>query len=168
MKSRMLGGLTVALIMGISSRAEDPKFPDEKAFDKSVVESLRDVHNKGADLYNEFKDYVGAYRVYQGALLSIRPLLSHRPAAQKLVDDGLAAAERDSSVQSKAFKLHETIEAVRMALKNGGVLAVKSEGTKKTGEKKPMDTSETTKPPQQNPLKNYEVAPQPREKKSPV
>jgi hypothetical protein len=150
MTGRPLAGLLLALIATGPLLADDPKLPDVKAYDKLVVDSLRDVHNKGADLFNESKDFIGAYRLYQGALLTVRPLLAHRPAAQKLIVDGIAAAEKETMLSQKAFRLHETIEAVRALLKNGGEPATKAEETKKPADKKPTQL--------------YELAPQPREK----
>ena len=80
-----------------------PKPPEGKAYDKLVVDTLRDVHNKGADLYNEAKDFVGAYRIYQGALLTVRPLLGfHQPGVQKAIDTGLAEAEKESNLALKS------------------------------------------------------------------
>jgi hypothetical protein len=55
--------------------------------------------------------------MYHGALLTVRPLIGHRPDAQKLIDAGLAAAEKETNAAQKAFRLHETIEAVRSNLK---------------------------------------------------
>jgi hypothetical protein len=52
--------------------------------------------------------------------LTVRPFLAHRPAAQKIIDEGLAAAESETSMAQKAFRLHEAIEAVRSHLKTGG------------------------------------------------
>jgi hypothetical protein len=108
----LLGGL-----LTIVTRADDPKLPDVAAFDKLIVDTLRDVHNKGADLYNTKKEFEATYRLYQGALLTVRPFLAHRPAAQKLIDEGLAAAEQEPMQAQKAFRLHQTIEAVRAQLK---------------------------------------------------
>ena len=102
MTGRPLAGLLLALAVltalagGNSLGAgEGPKLPAPAAFDKLVVDTLRDVHNRGADLYNTGKDFAGAYRVYEGALLTVRPLLAHRPAAQKLIEEGLAAADKE-------------------------------------------------------------------------
>lgn len=103
-----------------SRAADDAKLPDATTFDKVVVDTLRDIHNRGADLYNTSKDFPGAFRMYEGALRTVRPLLAHRPAAQKLIEEGLAAADKESSPAQKAFKLHETIEAVRKHLKDVG------------------------------------------------
>jgi hypothetical protein len=119
--SRRLAALTLGLVLVLSTSAapaaDEPKLPDTKAFDKLVIDSLRAVHNKGVELYNTLKDYLGAYRLYQGALETVRPLLAHRPEAQKLIDTGLATAEKEIDAARRAFILHETIEAVRKNLK---------------------------------------------------
>jgi len=120
MAGRLFAGLLLALLISNRLPADDPKLPDAAAFDKLVSDTLRDVHNKGADLYNVKKEFDGTYRMYQGALLTVRPLLAHHPAAQKMIDDGLAAAEAETSMAQKAFRLHEAIEAVRSNLKAGG------------------------------------------------
>ncbi len=54
MTGRILAGFCMALLSsaGLLS-ADDSNFPDAKVYDKLVVDSLRDVHNKGADLFNE-------------------------------------------------------------------------------------------------------------------
>ncbi len=150
MSSRPFAAL-IALILPASLFAQEPKLPDVKAFDKLIVDTLRDVHNRGADLYNMKKEFEGTYRMYHGALITVRPLLAHRPAAQKMIDDGLAAAEKESSVAQKAFRLHEAIEAVRSHLKG--------EPAKKPEEKKP----EVKKPEEKKPEEK-----KPEEKKQPV
>jgi hypothetical protein len=132
--------LTVALCASSTGTANDPKFPDTKAFDKAVIDSLRAVHNKGVELYNTAKDYSGAYRLYQGALEAVKPLLAHRPEAQKLIDDGLAAADKETDTARKAFVLHETIESVRTHLKQ--VNGFGSPAAKKPDDKKPDDKKE--------------------------
>lgn len=119
-RCRCVATLFLALAVGWFAAAQDAKpVVDAKAFDKLVVDSLRAVHNKGADLYNETKDFAGAYRMYQGALVAVKPLLGHRPAVQKMIDDGLTAAEKDLDMARRAFLLHETIEAARKELKTG-------------------------------------------------
>src|SRR5262245_28166003 len=129
--SRRLLVAVVVLVLAATIAAQEPKLPDVKTFDKIVVDALRDVHNKGADLFNMKKEFEGAYRLYHGALLAVRPLIGHRPDAQKLIDDGLTAAEKETNVAQKAFRLHEAIEAVRSNLKG--------EPPKKSTDTKPED-----------------------------
>jgi hypothetical protein len=174
----LLGSLVVLLGTG-TLWADDPKLPDAKTYDKLVVDTLRDVHNTGADLYNLSRDFAGTYRVYHGALITIRPLLGHQPNAQKLIDAGLVAAEKEPNVAIQAFKLHETIENVRAYLKTGVMPVTKTEEMKKPAEKKPVEPNETKKPVEKKPTEptvtkkpeekkptvTYELAPQPREKK---
>ena len=131
MTTRGLAALALAAVLAAGARADDPKPPDAKAFDRLVIDALRAVHNTGADLYNEGKDFAGAYRVYQGALLTVRPLIGHRPDAQKLIDVGLEAADREADPARRAFVLHEAIEAVRKNLK-----AATAEPAKKPDEPK--------------------------------
>jgi hypothetical protein len=111
-------GLVVLVLTAGRAVADDPKpVVDPKAFDKLIVDSLKEVHNRGADLYNVGKDFAGAYRLYEGGLLAVRPLLAHRPDEQKAIDEGLSAADKEPDVARKAFMLHETIEKVRVALR---------------------------------------------------
>jgi outer membrane biosynthesis protein TonB len=172
---RLLAALALVAALGAcSARAADPKLPDVKAFDKAVIDSLREVHNKGADLYNTSNDHAAAFRLYQGALEAVRPLLAHRPDAQKMIDSGLAAAAKEGDTDRKAFVLHETIENVRKELKvaNGFENApAKKPEEKKPEEKKPVEKKPVDKKPEEkNPPakkpeeKKPEVSPMPKAK----
>lgn len=108
-------GCGLAVLLAGSLAAADPVPPAE--LDKAVRDALQDVHNRGADLYNQAKDYPAAYRLYEGGVRVAKPLLTHRPASQKRIDAGLAAAEKEADPARRAFLLHETIEAVRAELK---------------------------------------------------
>jgi len=89
---------------------------DANSIDKQINESLREVHDRGADLYNS-GDVVAGYRIYQGGLIVARAALGHRPQLQKIIADGMTAAERQPSVSRRAFLLHELIEQVRTELR---------------------------------------------------
>jgi hypothetical protein len=108
-------GCGLAVVLAGTAAAADPI--DPAAFDMLVRDALQDVHNRGADLYNAAKDYPGAYRLYEGSLRAVGPLLGHRPGCRKRIADGLAAAEKESDPARRAFLLHEAIEAVRAELK---------------------------------------------------
>lgn len=88
-----------------------------QAIEKQISDSLRDVHDRGRELYNS-GDPAGGYRMYQGGLLVARGILTHRPDVQRLITDGLIAAEREPSVARRAFLLHELIEKVRVEVRS--------------------------------------------------
>ncbi|MSR53687.1 MAG: carboxypeptidase regulatory-like domain-containing protein [Gemmataceae bacterium] len=89
---------------------------NKSSLDKQISEALRDVHDRGADLYNG-GEIAGGYRIYQGGLVVAKGLLGHRPEVQKLISTGLAKADREETVARKAFVLHELIEQVRVELR---------------------------------------------------
>ena len=101
MSLRLWANLTVfAAIVGIASTSgftADPPADKAAAFDRQLSDSLRDMHNKAADLFNAVKDYNGSYRMFQGGLHVVRPLLAHRPDVQQLIDQGLQESERMAS-----------------------------------------------------------------------
>ena len=152
MTTRTLAALALAAVLGLGATrgtaADDPRLPETKAFDKLVIDALREVHNKGAELYNTAKDFPGAFRVYQGALVTVRPLLAHRPDAQKIIDTGLDAADKASDAARKAFLLHEAIESVRKNLK-AAIGEKKPDEVKKPDPpvKKPEDKVKPVDPP---------------------
>jgi hypothetical protein len=92
--------------------SQDTRVP----FDKQVSEALRNVHDRGAELYNA-GDAAAGYRVYQGGLIVARDMLAHRSDLQKIISDGMTEAERQPSVARRAFVLHELIEKVRVDLR---------------------------------------------------
>lgn len=146
-----LAAAFAALLAGAAGAA-DP------AYDKALRDSLATVHNTGADLYNQGKDYAGAYRLYEGALRTSRPLLADRPATQQKIDAGLAAAEKERDASKKAFLLHQAIEAVRADLKEPTTAAV-------TPEPKKVVTPEPKKTPEPEPKKT--VTPEPKKAVTP-
>src|ERR1700730_18321064 len=102
---RPLASLVLALFVTAVIHAEDAKTPiDTKALDKALYDTLRDLHNRGADLYNS-SDPVGCYRLFQGSLQVARAALAHRPTEQKRIDEGLTAADREGSMSKRAFML---------------------------------------------------------------
>jgi len=109
-----------------------------KGGDKEIYEVLKDIHNRGADLYNN-GDAAGCYRMFQGALMMVQPLLDHHPDLQKMIEDGLAKADTNASMGRRAFALHELIENVRGKIKPG---AANVSGGKTSSERASGDKSE--------------------------
>src|SRR5262245_44946760 len=90
---RILFSLAIlAAVVAPAAHSQDSR----AAFDKQASEALRDVHDRGAELYNA-GDAAAGYRMYQGGLIVVRGLLGHRPEVQKLIADGLSEAERQAS-----------------------------------------------------------------------
>ncbi len=92
---------------------QDAQPGDRAARDRKVYEALRDVIERGRTLYNVNRDYTGCYRIYEGGLLAVRPLLDHRPDLQKQIAEGLAQAERIPVNWQQAFALRKVIDLVR-------------------------------------------------------
>jgi hypothetical protein len=107
----------VGLLMTIPPAVADhPPALSAAELDRIALDTLKDVHNRGAALYNT-GDTLGCFRMYQGALLAIRPYLAHRPAIRTQIENGLADVEKGTVVKIQAFRLHEVIEQARSELK---------------------------------------------------
>lgn len=120
MTARSVLTLVAFLAPTLLARAADPpaaSAPVSTAeLDRLAVEVLKDLHNRGADLYNA-ADAGGALRLYEGALRSVGPFLAHRPKVQAAIADGLTDAFKLDGAKAQAFRLHEVIDQVRNDLK---------------------------------------------------
>jgi len=113
--SRMFFVLT--LLLGALVVSTGCILADNAQVDQAIYASLRDVINQGADLFNINADHAGCYRVYEGALISVKPLLGHHPDLQKAIDDGLADAGKEARVVDRAFALRKVLDAIRTKVK---------------------------------------------------
>lgn len=138
-RTALLTGVLAMISTPIAYGAEPPAAgpsPSTKSDpDRLVIDALKEVHNRGADLYNT-GDSAGCFRMYQGALLTARAFLGHRPAVQKVIDDGLADVAKTEGVKIQAFRLHEVIEDVRAKLKDE-IKKAKDPGSKDEPKPKP-------------------------------
>jgi hemoglobin len=90
------------------------KTVDPKDLDQNINNALREVINNGAKLYNRpNNDYAGCYRLFEGSLTTLKPLLAHRPGLQKAIDDAFAAAAREQSIPERAFILRGALDRIR-------------------------------------------------------
>jgi len=114
---RLHGWKVVALAVGVLTlgsaglRGQD-KPVDRKAVDTHAYGTLREVINQGADLYNG-GDWNGCHRMYEGALIALRPFLDHRPDLQKAIDEGIAKARANTDTSRRAFDLRVVIDKIR-------------------------------------------------------
>jgi hypothetical protein len=102
--------------------AEEPTLPlktkslDTAELDRLAIDVLKELHDRGADLYNA-ADASSAVRLYEGSLRTIRPFLAHRPKVQERITTGLADVAKLDGAKSMGFRLHELIEQVRADLR---------------------------------------------------
>lgn len=108
--------LAVLLALGLAAaRADDPapaETADSKSLDKLLHATLRDVINRGRTMFNE-GDHAGCYRLFEGALLTAKPLLGNRPSLQKEIDKALFSANQDPASFRRAFTLRAALDKVR-------------------------------------------------------
>jgi truncated hemoglobin YjbI len=108
-----------------AGRAADDKAAgpmDRKALDVTLYNNLRDVINRGAALYNS-GDQAGCYRLYEGALMAVRPLLDHRKKLQDDITTSLTQAEQDPMLNRRAFLLRSALDKVRDEVNPKGTTA---------------------------------------------
>jgi hypothetical protein len=78
-------------------------------------QTLRDVIDAGARIFNDNGDHAGCYRMWQGSLMSIRSFV---PAdMQAGIDKGLAGAEKLDNYADKAFELRKVLDDLRAKTK---------------------------------------------------
>jgi hemoglobin len=83
----------------------------EKHETKVLRAALKDVINQGAELFNKYGDHAGCYRLFQGALIAIKPFLA--PPRQQEIDKALAYAESLPRYSDRAYELRKTIDSIR-------------------------------------------------------
>ena len=88
---------------------------DRIALDRQLYESLKEIHNRGAQMYNR-GDALGCQRLFEGSLEVARTALHYRPEEQKLLREGLEKAARIETAFDRAYALHDLIEEVRKRL----------------------------------------------------
>jgi hemoglobin len=117
----LLAVLALALSSAVA-RAQDDKpagpAPDRKALDGLIYSNLKEVINHGADLYNS-GDWNGCYRLWEGALMTLKPMLAHRGELQKAIDTALTNARQDPMLYRRAFVLRTVLDQIRTELKGG-------------------------------------------------
>jgi hemoglobin len=85
---------------------------DRKALDGLLYANLREVIDHGANLYNT-GDWNGCYRLWEGALMGVKPLLTHRGDLQKSIDNSIASAQQEPLLHRRAFVLRTSLDKIR-------------------------------------------------------
>jgi hemoglobin len=101
----------------------------DSRIDQAIVRTI----NIGAPIYNQ-GDAAGCYRLYQGSLIMIEPLLGHRPELAREVAKGLKDVELVPTYAQRATDLRRILDHVLSAVRT------------------PVATSPPQSPPQPQPL----------------
>jgi len=110
MVRRVVGAAVLVLTIGAMSRADDRPL-ERVELDKRIVNSVYETTILGTDLFNKGK-HDDCYRLFQGALLGIQPLLDHRPDLMNYVKDRMEKAARMKPAEG-AFVLREALDAIQ-------------------------------------------------------
>jgi hypothetical protein len=110
----LLAGLGIALESAGGAVAQEP--PKEKTFEQNLEIGLVTVINEGATIYNNQGDWAGCYRLYEGALRAIQPILGKYPELQKSITAALAEANLLARMPDRAHLLRKALQETRFAL----------------------------------------------------
>lgn len=102
---------------------------ERKDLDAQLYKSLRDVINRGADLYNT-GDPSACAALFRGGLMMAAPLLEHRPDARRAVEDALADADKQTDPRRRSWVLRRALDDLRGQLAGKEVKPIVTENTK--------------------------------------
>ena len=140
---------------------------DAKMGNQRLYDALRDVINRGADLFNS-GDQNGCYRLFQGALMMSAPQLDQYPDLQKAIQAGLADAERQGSIGARAFALRRLLDDARARVNPSPKKPAETKPTDtKPAETKPKPTDTRPKPTDTKPI-SPDTKPKPTDTKPPA
>jgi hemoglobin len=111
--------LLVAVVSGLppllhaAGQAADPL--SRKALDQHLSGILSSTVDQGADIFNR-GNHEGCYRLYQGSLQAILPLLDHRPDMKAKAMTKMRQAAMMHRPADQAWQLRKAIDEIQTAL----------------------------------------------------
>jgi hemoglobin len=105
------------LAIGTATRADDTPL-DRAELDRRVVFAVYDAAVKGTELWNKSQNYEGCFRLYQGTLAAVIPLLDHRPKLAAAAKAKLDKAASMTAVEG-AFLLREALDDIQYDIAPG-------------------------------------------------
>ena len=110
MRARILLAVLVLFGAGGLTRAQDK--PLERAeLDKRVVGAVYETAVLGTDIFNK-GNHEGCFRLYQGTLLAVAPMLDHRAKLQATVKERLKRASGMKAADG-AFELRTALDEIQ-------------------------------------------------------
>lgn len=112
MQPRTLMAMGVLVgVMSLGTARADDKPLSTTDLDKVIARAAYEASSLGTELFNK-GNHEGCFRLYQGTLMTLQPLLAHRPKLAELVRDKLDKAAALKPVEG-AFALREGLDAVQ-------------------------------------------------------
>lgn len=111
MRARITLAAVVLFAAGGLTRAQDRPL-ERTELDKRVVGAVYETAVKGTEIFNK-GDYGGCYRLYEGTLMAVAPLLDHRPKLQGVVKERLKRAGQLKTAADAAFELRKALDEIQ-------------------------------------------------------
>jgi truncated hemoglobin YjbI len=123
----VLAAVLLDLILGCNLLAQDRVKmggiqPDVKDQDAALRLGVKNAINQGVVLYNS-GDHYGCYRLYQGIVLTLKPILADRPELERALETALGDAEKEAVPWQRAWVLRRALDDIRSKLAGGGTPA---------------------------------------------
>ncbi len=115
MRARVLAATVLVLAIGTVTRAEERPLDrplDRADLDRRIVKAVYEAALLGTELWNKGKDIEGCYRLYQGTLLAVQPMLDHRPKLAAAVKEKMDKA-KDMTAEKGAFVLRDALDEIQ-------------------------------------------------------
>jgi hemoglobin len=110
MRTRFLTALVLVLAIGSVIQAEEKPL-DRTDLDKRIVKVVYETAVLGTEIFNK-GNHEGCFRLYQGSLLALQPMLDHRPKLASTVKDKLEKAKGMKAAEG-AFVLREALDDIQ-------------------------------------------------------
>ncbi len=110
MRARVLATAVLAMAIGSATRADDKPL-ERSDLDRRIVKVVYEAALVGTDIFNK-GNHEGCFRLYQGALVAVQPLLDHRPKLAASVKEHLEKA-RSMKAPEGAFELRAALDEVQ-------------------------------------------------------
>lgn len=135
---RILVSLVAALAFTSALRADERPAPLERSdLDRRTAIAVFECTSLGSAIYNK-GNHDGCYRLYQGTLIAIQPLLDHRPKLAERIKLSLDRAKNMRTPVEAAFALREALDAAQHELTGGKPLPLPKHLVKPEVKKEPL------------------------------
>jgi hypothetical protein len=109
-RPRLALACSLVLSLAPATRSDDAAI-SRRELDWRMDQVVYNAIVAGIPFYNQC-DFAGLYRLYQGALISVEPVLSHHPELRQAMEKGLRDAEGARDDSQKAIEQRRVLDEV--------------------------------------------------------